>query len=99
EIASLAAGRAGKIWWSRLHDPSLGAHALLVRAALLGPAAVSADTVRFTSSTYGWPMAGPKAKATPDAFFPSGFLLPKVGDWVVVATSGSDWGCLVMSVR
>jgi hypothetical protein len=111
QIGELIAGRAGKISWSPAHDPSFGGNGLLVRAALLGASALPGDTVRFSKLSYGWPIMGPfpteaqrrggaaEPTVTKQAFFPTGVVLPKPGTWLVVATSGADWGCLLLDVR
>jgi hypothetical protein len=111
QIGMLTAGRPGKIWWNPAHDPSFGGNGLLVRAALLGASALAGDTVRLSELGYGWPSLGPSPTgAQPQggapeptvikqAFFPSSVALPKPGIWLVVATSGSDWGCLLLDVR
>ena len=31
-------------------------------------------------------------------FFPAGLAFPAAGEWVVVATSGANWGCFVFTV-
>jgi hypothetical protein len=93
QITSMRASRPAKIWWVPLHDPSRGANGLLVRAARIDSAATAADTLRFTKLDYGWTL-----DRRPEAFFPSSFTLPTPGTWLAVATSGTDWGCLIMSV-
>ena len=78
------AGREAKIYWVPRH-PAVG-DTLVVRATLLDS---PADTSRFVSANWavstGW-------------FYASGYLLPKSGRWLVIATSGPDWGCFILRV-
>jgi hypothetical protein len=88
--ARLVAGRPGKIWWAPLHDPFEFSAKLLVRGARIG----SADTMRFVQSDYAWPAKRPKT----ESFFASGLLIPAPGVWLLVATAGNDWGCIILTV-
>lgn len=88
------AGRSTKIWWSPIHDPTINLDGLLIRAALLTADTAATDTVRFVSLGYGYPVG----IRPPKAFFPTYLTLPSPGDWVIVATSGKDWACIVLHV-
>ena len=95
---SLHAGRIGKIWWSPL-TKSERMPPLVVRGRDLS---TLTDTVRFTSPTISFPV-GPVAAAAPPPsqrqyFFPSGFSVPRAGRWLVIATSGKNWGCFILTV-
>lgn len=89
-IGRLRPGQETKVYWIPLHHPPNG---LLVRAALLGSDAQPGDTVRFTSMKPAYSASG-----LAYYFFPSAFMLPTAGNWLVVATSGLDWGCMIMPV-
>jgi hypothetical protein len=102
EIGALWAGQEGKVPWSPFHDPARVGATLLVRGARLDEPGI---TSRFVSSDYAWPV---KERLQPandwvidreHAFYPSGFSLPSAGRWLLVATSGSDWGCFIVTVR
>jgi hypothetical protein len=86
-IPSVVPRRTRKIWWAPVHPaPSFR---LVVRGQLLGS---PGDTVRYVSSDW--------ARAIPSGvrFYPSGFVVPKAGRWLLVATSGPDWGCFILNV-
>lgn len=89
-IGRMMAGQETKVYWVPQHHPATG---LLVRAARLGPDAQSGDTVRFASTGTAYSMGTPARY-----FFPSAFMLPTAGTWLVVATSGFDWACMIMPV-
>jgi hypothetical protein len=95
--AAMRAGRPGKVWWSPLYA-TRDMPPLLVRGrSLTNPQ----DTVRFTSANVAWPVT-PGAPPIPEAerkyFFPSGITIPTPGRWLVIATSGPNWGCFILSV-
>jgi hypothetical protein len=93
----LQAGRMGKIWWSPTHNTK-DMPPLLVRGRNM---TTMKDTVRFTISSIATPV-NPGGPRTPESqrtyFFPSGTTLPTPGRWLVVATSGANWGCFVLTV-
>jgi hypothetical protein len=80
-----APGREAKIWWAPRH-PAEG-DTLVVRARLIDGA--PADTSRFVSANWVVNSAW---------FYASGYMLPSHGRWLLVATSGPDWGCFVLFV-
>jgi hypothetical protein len=86
-LSRMMAGVEAKVWVSSLHEARGSALNLLLRATRLGQEALSADTVRFTR-TRGSVLLG----------FPGGLELPKAGTWMLVATSGPEWGCVIVSV-
>lgn len=91
-ITMMQAGLPTKVFWIPLHDPS-GA-ALHIRATRQPVGAAPPDTLRRTLvnvATTGEP--------TTTAFFPGAFKLPRSGEWLVVATSGSDWACVLVTVH
>lgn len=96
---AMTAGRGGKVWWAPLHD-ALDMPPLVVRGRnLTSPG----DTVHYTTPDVAWPVAPGAAFPVPDAtreyFFPSGISLPTRGRWLVIATSGSNWGCFIIQAK
>lgn len=82
----LRADHASKIVWFPLHAPPgpiVRGRSLLIRAVHVGD---PADTLRKTVS--GLTRGG----------FPSTVSLRAPGRWLVVASSGADWGCFVLNV-
>lgn len=75
----------GKLWWVPLHADQMPG--LLVRATLL------ADPT--TSYIYQQPLV---AWGNGTRFYASGVLLPTAGTWMLIATSGPDWGCFILTV-
>ncbi len=84
-VAVKGSVRAAKIWWMPKYP--VRNDSLVVRAALLGS---PTDTLRLEMTT--WSSSGPGKG--PWAY-PSATRLPKTGRWLVVATSGPNWGCFV----
>lgn len=90
-IAMMQAGIPTKVFWIPLHDPS-GA-ALHIRAARISAGASSPDTLRRTLVNIAT-----TGEHTTTAFYPGAFKLPRQGEWLVVATSGPDWTCVLVTV-
>jgi len=93
----LIAGQRGKIWWAPVHN-SKNMPPLLVRGRNL---TTMKDTVRFTLTGIAFPIPSSGARVPESErtyFFPSGTTLPTPGRWLVVATSGTNWGCFVLTV-
>ena len=63
---------------------------LLLRATRIGQ---PAESIRTRIPAAGLPGAPSSA-----AGFPSGVSFPEAGEWVVVATTGSDWGCFLFRI-
>jgi hypothetical protein len=80
------AGRARKFLWIPLHSVEAAPTPLVIRAA----AATSPDTVRAT-------FPGP-VHSHGQYGYPSTLEFPSPGRWIVVATSGDDWGCFLLDV-
>ncbi|HEY9226620.1 MAG TPA: hypothetical protein VIP11_08245 [Gemmatimonadaceae bacterium] len=92
QLNSFVSGQQSKVGWGTLHDPAEGGYSLVIRAARIGN---TSDTVRYTRSDYGYSANGlPKV----DAFYPTRLQLTRPGVWILVATSGPDWGCLIVNV-
>jgi len=94
---SMLSGREGKVWW----QPSYGRldmPPLLVRGRnLRNPP----DTVWFESARIAWqvnPDHSPVPVEQRDYFFPSGIKIPTSGRWLLIATSGVNWGCFILTV-
>lgn len=84
-VAVKGSARPAKVWWMPKYP--VRNDSLVVRAALLGS---PADTMRIVMTT--WSSSGPN---TGPWAYPSATRLPKSGRWLVVATSGPNWGCFV----
>jgi hypothetical protein len=64
-----------------------------VRGASLRPAG---DTLRYTNT--GWAIGGsPREGAFGPIFYASGIVFPSPGRWLLIATSGHDWGCFIVT--
>jgi len=85
----LHAGRDTKILWMPLHGASDRGTPLLVRAARL---AYPSDSLRQTIDglTHGVRSA--------DYGYPSLVRFPSAGQWLVIATTGDEWGCFLLTV-
>jgi hypothetical protein len=95
---AMTSGRIGKVWWVPLHQ---GAEMppLVVRGRSL---TTPSDTMRFTTSTVAESGRdrGPLPADVPrEFFFPSGITIPQAGRWLLLATSGANWGCFLLTVR
>ncbi len=95
--SAMIAGHTGKVWWAPLHH-ARNMPPLVVR----GRSVTTGDTVRFASANVAWPV-GPGLVRVPEAerkyFFPSGITIPTAGRWLLIATSGPNWGCFILTVR
>jgi hypothetical protein len=80
--------RFGKVWWAPLYPN--------VQNDRLPPARITATRLNYRAQTYtkdlettawggGW-------------FYPSGFLLPWYGRWMIVVTAGENWGCFLYTL-
>lgn len=97
-MSAMRAGRPGKVWWAPLHH-ARNMPALVVRGRSL---TTGSDTVRFTSAKVAWPVVVPGVPVPETErkyFFPSGITIPNPGRWLLIATSGANWGCFILTVR
>ena len=91
-----AGGRRGAIWWHPDHGGP-GMPPLVIRGRSLTDLR---DTVRHTTTHVAtWSTTFPRAvPQTPDHFFFSGLAVPHPGKWLLIATSGENWGCFILTV-
>lgn len=85
----LLANRPTKILWMPQHNPSDYPDTLLIRAVRLGH---PGDSLRVRVSYWGW--SGSRANSG----YLSGMAFPSAGTWLVVTTTGKDWGCFQLPV-
>ena len=86
----LEAGREHKIYWQPLHNPFEFPDTLVIRAVRIDS---PTDLLRVSVSNWGY---SPGRKQ--ESGFPSQVRFPTAGNWLVIATAGSDWGCFVWPV-
>ena len=87
-------GRQGKVWWIPLHNTEKMPPLVVRGRKLTAPT----DTFRFTTSVVAYPNSqGSLPALRREYFFPSGITIPTTGTWVIVATSGANWGCFVLT--
>jgi hypothetical protein len=94
----MRAGLQGKVWWAPFNH-SRDMPPLEVRGRSLSN---PADSLRYTTATVAWPVSPGSqlvAESAREYFFPSGITMPAAGRWVVIATSGNNWGCFILTVR
>ena len=98
EIATVIAGRVAKIWWAPLHHGSDMPALQVIGRSLTPPA----DSFTFTSPDVSYPLGKDIRTPVPTAerryFFPSGFVAPRPGVWLLTVTSGPNWGCFILNV-
>ena len=87
-------GRARKLMWEPLHNPYVypTQQGLLVRGVRIGH---PSDTMRLRVPRAAYPGVRYKYRM---AAYPSGFNFPAGGQWLMVATSGADWGCFLLTI-
>lgn len=82
-------GGAKKIWW----HPFAAETPLDIRVV----AQRRDDPSQLVEWVSTQPTVASGMPRTPEnLYFPGGLLFPSVGEWVVVATSGASWGCLIV---
>ncbi len=90
DIHGAGSGREVKIWWEPKHPAA--SFSLVVRGARVGPVS---DTLRYVN--IDWAVGGsPKVGLTGPIFYASGIAFPSAGQWLLIATSGPDWGCFLL---
>lgn len=86
----LKADRDHKIYWQPLHNPFEFRDTLLIRAVRIDS---PTDSLRLSISGWGYSPGRKK-----ESGFPSLLRFPTAGNWLVVVSAGSDWGCFVLPV-
>jgi hypothetical protein len=81
-------GKPHKILWLPLHSASSGQQPLLIRAARINH---SSDSIRrvIPMPTHSHGAYG----------YPSSITFPASGEWLVLVSTDTDWGCFVMLVE
>lgn len=85
----------GKLWW-RPSEMTPHPPLLIVQATRLDQVA---DSRVFEASDVASPSGPKENEATRIKFYPTGFRLPSLGRWMMVATAGNNWGCFIHTVR
>lgn len=85
-------GRPAKLWWA----PLLASGSMELLVAGTHPA--SGDTLRLVSDRVAYPGFPRVVGENEDWFFPTVLTLEE-GLWVLVATSGDNWGCFLLDAR
>jgi len=85
EAAVNSALRVAKVWW--MPKFPIRNDSIMIRATRLG---FPSDTLRFLDAP-----SGSGGRAGP-WFFTVPFRMLKSGRWLVVATSGPNWGCVIL---
>ena len=91
--AALHAGRRGAILWYPDHAAA-DMPPLVVRGRSLTDLR---DTLRHTANAVTWSGRGFRPQESTHVFF-SGIAFPHPGLWLLVATSGENWGCFILTV-
>jgi hypothetical protein len=91
-LSDVQSGRENKVAWAPTENSR--EMALTVRAQLIGDPSASVSLEHGLGRPYR-PGEPPRED---EWFFPSGISFSKPGEWVVVATSGRNWGCFVFQV-
>jgi hypothetical protein len=91
-VEELVAGKPRKVWWAPLNN-----------AADMPPLVLRARSIRTPTDTFRLVVTTIAASIRPgparrEYAFPSAFALPYAGPWLVTTTSGSNWGCFVLTV-
>lgn len=82
-------GGAKKIWWHPLSAET--------PAEIRVVAQKRDDPSQIIEWGSNQPTVASGMPRTPEnLFFPGGLIFPSVGEWVVVATSGASWACLIV---
>jgi hypothetical protein len=84
-----------KIWWAPLHN-SEHMDSLVVVGQRLSPPM----QIRLSFGLVAFPVT-PQARAEPGAreyFYPSRTVIPDWGQWLLVASSGPNWGCFIVTL-
>lgn len=89
------AGIAVKIWWAPLHNSRT-----MEPLSVVGERLSSPMQMRLTLETVAFPVQPGQriAEADREYFYPGDTVIPDAGRWLLVASSGDNWGCFIMNV-
>jgi hypothetical protein len=97
-----------KGWWMSAHDPTLQRNGMLIRGARLRADGVGPDSLRHVQLNYDHVNVGrtpvaqfrhPVEIALADMHQSPIYFYPSDGEWLLIVTSGTDWGCYVTEHR
>lgn len=83
-----------KIWWAPLHNGERMDSLVIVGERLSSPM-----HMRLALGTVAFPMSPGQSIPSADReyFFPSGTIIPDWGRWLLIASSGPNWGCFIVT--
>lgn len=83
-----------KIWWAPLHNGERMDSLIIVGERLSSPM-----QMRLALGTVAFVMSPGQSIPPTDReyFFPSGTVIPDWGRWLLVASSGPNWGCFIVT--
>ena len=97
----MAGTQKRKIWWTPRQMPATPV--LHLRATRIGsPDGVASYTFAQTarpvalSDVQAYRNGGPRPVPNGPSFFPTEVRLPQAGNWLVIVTSGDNWGCFIL---
>lgn len=97
----LRAGRANRISWAPLFNAAVMPPLLIEGRNLSGSDSIRTRVVSVAQVGNYFPRDRAKAapSGTHEYFYPSSISLPSRGSWMLVATSGPNWGCVILNVH
>jgi hypothetical protein len=84
-----------KIWWAPLHNSESMDSLVIVGERLSSPM-----QMRLALGTIAFPLWPGQTipPARREYFYPSGTIIPDWGRWLLVASSGANWGCFIVTL-